>query len=71
MEKMEEECGQVSYENAFVRTSSYTLDIAVPLPTLNPSLRSGGFLCRSAFIQKKKPDRSQQSGFSFSFTCTG
>ena len=33
----EEECGQKSYVIAFVRTSSQTLDVAVPLPTLNPS----------------------------------
>ena len=42
MEKTEEECGQKPYENAYVRTSSRTLDVAIPLPTLNPSLRSGG-----------------------------
>ena len=38
----EEECGQKRLDYTHVRASSRTLDIAVPLPALNPSLRSGG-----------------------------
>ena len=37
MEKTEEECGQKCWDNISVRTSSSTLDVAVPLPTLIPS----------------------------------
>ena len=52
MEKTEEECGQKTYESAFVRTSSCTLDVAVPLPTLNPShsLRRATFPPGEGFV---------------------
>jgi len=52
MEKTEEECGLKSYGIAFVRTSSRNLDVAVPLPTLNPShtLRRATFPPGEGFV---------------------